>query len=496
MPQAADDRAVVARLHRHVAARTEPRPDPRAHPVVGSLVEGHRQRRRPRAADHGVRATLDAAGARPRRGARRRGGTNRPGPPSASRPTRWPSPKAEADRDGDGPRPARRARRRGLDRLDLVRGRDALGPARRPTTRRDPFPHLHLGTARATSWRSWGRPGCGCASRRARRWPTCRPSCATCSPTALVLVVTRGMLNLTPATRARIRRRSSPAPVRHGARRSRRCRGRSKPGHRIRLDLAGSDWPNAWSPPEPVTLTIERATATLELPVLDGPVPSPSHRWSRRPTGSWPTPLPRNSPRTTRTKGWVVWDVAHHRCGTRSSPAPGAWATTTPIRVRHTVVPELYGGEVTVSTDDPGIASVTSRGAFELRFPEATCSSRVDITVTSDRDHYDVAIDLRCSEDGEERWRRRWDSGSRATWPDRGFPGSPGRTDPRNTKSPARWPGFGLDGISRHQRYGTAERNDAISRNVRTAVAAGSSCAPPTGCPDACRRARPRTSRW
>jgi hypothetical protein len=33
----------------------------------------------------------------------------------------------------------------------------------------------------------------------------------------------------------------------------------------------------------------------------------------------------------------------------------------------------------------------------------------VDITVTSDRDHYDVAIDLLVSEDGEERWRRRWD---------------------------------------------------------------------------------------
>ncbi len=46
-------------------------------------------------------------------------------------------------------------------------------------------------------------------------------------------------------------------------------------GHRVRLDLAGTDWPNAWPPPEPVTLTIDRATATLELPVLDGPSPTP-----------------------------------------------------------------------------------------------------------------------------------------------------------------------------------------------------------------------------
>ena len=44
-------------------------------------------------------------------------------------------------------------------------------------------------------------------------------------------------------------------------------------GHRIRLDLAGSDWPNAWSPPEPLSLAIDRESAVLTLPVMDGPSP-------------------------------------------------------------------------------------------------------------------------------------------------------------------------------------------------------------------------------
>ena len=44
-------------------------------------------------------------------------------------------------------------------------------------------------------------------------------------------------------------------------------------GHRLRLDLAGADWPNAWPPPHAATLTIDRSTAQLELPVLDGPPP-------------------------------------------------------------------------------------------------------------------------------------------------------------------------------------------------------------------------------
>ena len=86
-----------------------------------------------------------------------------------------------------------------------------------------------------------------------------------------------------------------------------------------------------------------------------------------------------------------MWDVAHHQLRHETVASAGSMGDydadpgsgTPSFR-------EIYGGEVTVSTDDPGIASVTSRGVFDLRFPEATCSSRVDITVTSDRDHYDV----------------------------------------------------------------------------------------------------------
>jgi predicted acyl esterase len=42
-------------------------------------------------------------------------------------------------------------------------------------------------------------------------------------------------------------------------------------GHRVRLALAGSDWPNTWPPPRDGTLVVDRASVELELPVLDGP---------------------------------------------------------------------------------------------------------------------------------------------------------------------------------------------------------------------------------
>src|SRR5918999_4426421 len=47
-------------------------------------------------------------------------------------------------------------------------------------------------------------------------------------------------------------------------------------GHRLRLSLAGADWPNLVPPPAPVTLVVEPAGSQLTLPVLDGPSPPPA----------------------------------------------------------------------------------------------------------------------------------------------------------------------------------------------------------------------------
>ena len=83
-------------------------------------------------------------------------------------------------------------------------------------------------------------------------------------------LVTRGLLNLTHR-----RSREHPEPL---------VPGRPEDvlveldvtswvferGHRVRLDLAGADWPNAWPPPRPGTLTIDRAASSLILPALEG----------------------------------------------------------------------------------------------------------------------------------------------------------------------------------------------------------------------------------
>ena len=93
-------------------------------------------------------------------------------------------------------------------------------------------------------------------------------------------LVTRGLLNLTHRDS-----REEPSPLEPG-----RAYDVSfeldvtswvfEPGHGVRVDLAGTDWPNCWPPPAPLSLTIER----------EGSHARPAHR--RRPPTDRRTPRP------------------------------------------------------------------------------------------------------------------------------------------------------------------------------------------------------------
>ncbi len=73
-------------------------------------------------------------------------------------------------------------------------------------------------------------------------------------------------------------------------------------GHRIRLDIAGADWPNAWPPPYAATLGFDRSDAELELPVLEGPTPTTEPPGIR-------TVLGRQRSTDSDDDGWWRWDV-------------------------------------------------------------------------------------------------------------------------------------------------------------------------------------------
>ncbi len=170
-------------------------------------------------------------------------------------------------------------------------------------------------------------------------------------------------------------------------------------GHRVRLDVAGTDWPNTWSPPAPVTLAVDAATLRLALPTLADatgaePVPeftpAPPDDDEHDPSGDRPT----------------VWRIDHDVLAseTRAVVDHG----TTYDAEHGSRVEEHYTGEVTVSTDDPGIARATATARFAVAWPEVRVHSEARLDVRSDADAFDVTVDLDVHQDDELVRTRSW----------------------------------------------------------------------------------------
>ncbi|HWD43337.1 MAG TPA: CocE/NonD family hydrolase [Actinomycetota bacterium] len=166
-------------------------------------------------------------------------------------------------------------------------------------------------------------------------------------------------------------------------------------GHRLRLSLAGSDWPNIVPPPGPVTLLVERDGSTLTLPVLDGPSPAPPP--------SLPPPRPGGpgiSPPDPPTRWRLVRDVLARRTeaeidhsGRSQLPDGGALV-------------ERYRGTVGAGPD----GGTWARGSahYRIEWPEATVATSVRLDLRGDAEAFEVRLDLEAREDDQPRWARSW----------------------------------------------------------------------------------------
>jgi predicted acyl esterase len=223
-------------------------------------------------------------------------------------------------------------------------------------------------------------------------------------PDGTSALVTRGLMNL-----AHRESRERPSPLEPGtpyrvAVELEVTSWAFEPGHRIRLDLAGSDWPNAWPPPAAATLTFERGGSALILPVVDGPSPI-----GERPVLQEPT---KRQERYESAKGnavdTVVWRIEHGVLD-RQTRAVAESSGTTEAEGERPRFHELYGGTVAVSTQDPAVATAESRSSLTIEWPEAIVNSEVRQVVRSDATVYHLTIELDVSENGTHRWSRRWE---------------------------------------------------------------------------------------
>jgi predicted acyl esterase len=173
-----------------------------------------------------------------------------------------------------------------------------------------------------------------------------------------------------------------------------------RPGHTLRLSIAGSDWPNTAAPPEPVTLSVRGGR--LLLPAYD-PAGSPA-----------PPEFVPGDPAAGEDHVGVVWRVEHDVLARQTACVVDHGST---YDMPYGSVVEHYGGRVQVSTRS--FAQIAASDvSFTLRFADDGTGEPVSVKARSILEvhagpvTYDVAIRLVCTEGdvvvGERTWQQEF----------------------------------------------------------------------------------------
>jgi predicted acyl esterase len=167
------------------------------------------------------------------------------------------------------------------------------------------------------------------------------------------------------------------------------------PGHLVRLDIAGSDFPSSWPPPTVGTLTVDDGSSLLILPCVDVEA-------NNQPAFSPGDETPHHPDHVT----WEVRDdvvarirrVAIDHGGVRGSKDnDGA------------MIRDSYGGEIGVRWDEPGNAWAEGGVTFELEWPEVTVTTASHGRLETDADTWRLTLEVEIRENGEVIRTRHWE---------------------------------------------------------------------------------------
>jgi predicted acyl esterase len=224
-------------------------------------------------------------------------------------------------------------------------------------------------------------------------------------PDGTSALVTRGLLNL-----AHRESSTSPEPLAPGTPNMVTLELEAtswafEAGHRIRVSLAGADWPNVWPPPAAGTLGFDGQRLALSLPVIEGAPPVSAEPELSTSRGEDP-----HAAEPSGEQPAVVWRVERDVLAreTRALISHGArYEGELGARVE-----ESYEGEVGVSTKDPGEAWARATSRYVIRWPEADCATEARLDLRSDAESYHVVVDViaeELAETGIGRHERRFE---------------------------------------------------------------------------------------
>ena len=167
-------------------------------------------------------------------------------------------------------------------------------------------------------------------------------------------------------------------------------------GDRLRVAIAGADWPIAWPPPLAVKLTVHAATLTL-------PEPDPADEVALPPL---PQPVGRGveNPVRYREVAPPTWEDACD-AGLRRIRSTSAWDADLPDAGRSAGSEELT---CEIRGDDPLSCRAVARHTALAQHGGVEASARSRLELTCSETRFRVEIDLAVDRDGERIFERAW----------------------------------------------------------------------------------------
>ena len=177
-------------------------------------------------------------------------------------------------------------------------------------------------------------------------------------------------------------------------------------GWRLRLAIAGADFPIAWPPGERFTLSIDPQRSRLVLPLVP---PHPADRLVSIPESPAPPPAP-----VDRLESSSDWTVDKTR-GTAQLKKHVVLSERQPER-DDLVYDNRQSIEVTVAADDPTSVRAHATAQVTLRRPGWEVRTTGTVDMTADADVFHVTIGVTATHDGVEVWSRTYDDHIPREW--------------------------------------------------------------------------------
>ena len=171
-------------------------------------------------------------------------------------------------------------------------------------------------------------------------------------------------------------------------------------GERLRVCIAGADFPELWPTPNRYTMTVhssQTGDCFIDLPVVP-PAASPSTEPAFEPARiDVDIPQPQIAGRDEQ------FDIVHRRLDARTA------SFETRLVTRHllddgAVLRGSHWGKVSTDADRPGTTNLRTETQYELQRPSGAVSVRVQSLLT----HYEIHCDAEIKLDGGKFWEMTW----------------------------------------------------------------------------------------